>query len=220
LRVSKGWFKFKSVVLSQKEKSRYRLSRERPAYGLGETTGDRKQNAQSVNRNARLLGQMEGESLEPRRFARVRDRLAASAEWRGGFGSFGWAMWAAGTTRISSRLAVPRATPSWASNSKSLPAAFSTRRLTRKPPGTMRQLVRPMLSPGEPGYDRGRLTQSPGREQATTTHRMLYCCSTSPALPEAGETTSLAGRGYPTPGRRPRRRARGDASSLVPTRST
>jgi hypothetical protein len=89
-------------------------------------------------------------------------RLAAPAERRGGFGTFGWAMWAAGMTRNSSRLAAPRATTSWASNSKSPPAAFSTRRLTRKPPGNMRQLIHQMLSPGGPGYDRGRLTPVPG----------------------------------------------------------
>jgi hypothetical protein len=35
-------------------------------------------------------------------------------------------------------------------------------KLTRKLPGNMRQLVHPMLSPGGPGYDRGRLTPVPG----------------------------------------------------------
>ncbi len=55
LRVSKSFFK--SVALSQKEELRYRFSpwRERPAYGLGEKTGDSQKNAQSVNRNARPL---------------------------------------------------------------------------------------------------------------------------------------------------------------------
>ncbi len=107
--------------------------------------------------------------------------------------------------RLGTPLAWRSTTTSWASNSKSLSAAFSTRRLTRKPLGTMRQahrqLVHPMLSPGGPGYDRRRLTSVPWpglREPATSTHRMLYCCRTSPALPEAGETTSRAGQGYPT----------------------
>jgi hypothetical protein len=137
-------------------------------------------------------------SLQPDMQRNADIRLAAPAERRGGFETFGWAMWAAGTTRNSSRLAVPRATTSWASNSKSLPAAFSTRRLTRKPPGTMRQLVHSMLSPGGPGYDRGRLTSVPGPGAGNHDSPNALYCHTPPALPEAGETTCRAGRGYPT----------------------
>ena len=89
-------------------------------------------------------------------------RLAAPAERRGGFGTFGWTMWAAGMTRNSPRLAVNLTPSSWASNSKSSPAAFSARRLTRKTPGTTRRLDHPTLLLGGPGYDRGRLNPVPG----------------------------------------------------------
>ena len=127
-----------------------------------------------------------------------KDRLAASAERRGGFGTFGWAMWAAGITRNSSRLAVPQATTSWASNSKSLPAAFSTRRLTRKPPGTMRQLVHPMLSPGGPGYDRGRLTSVPGPGAGNHDSPIALLLPHLPRAPRPGRLPAGPAHGHPT----------------------
>ncbi len=85
---------------------------------------------------------------------------------------------------------------SWNSNLKSPPAAFSTRRRTRKPPGpgpsnalTRQTRLR--------AYDRGWLNPVPGREPTTTTHRTLYCCRTSPTLPEAGEITTVHQPGRP-----------------------
>jgi hypothetical protein len=125
-------------------------------------------------------------------------RLAAPVARRGGFGTFGWTMWAAGMTRNSSRLAVNLTPTSWASNSKSPPAAFSARRLTRKPPGTARQLVHPTFLPGGPGYDRGRLIPVPGPGAGNHDSPIALLLSHLPRAPEAGETTSRAGRGHPT----------------------
>ncbi len=112
-----------------------------------------------------IIGELEGEPIHykestkfdqpPRRNGGVALELSA--------GRCG-ALRAAGTTRNSSRLAVNLTTTIWASYSKSPPVAFSTRRLSRKPPGTTRQLLHPILSPGGPGYDRGRLTSVPGPE--------------------------------------------------------
>jgi hypothetical protein len=128
------------------------------------------------------------------------DRIAAPAGRRGGFGTFGWTMWAAGMTRNSSRLAVnlTSGSTSWASNSKSPPAAFSTRRLTRKPQGTARQLAHPTFLPGGPGYDRGRLTSVPGPGAGNHDSPIALLLPHLPRAPEAGETTSRAGRGHPT----------------------
>jgi hypothetical protein len=88
-------------------------------------------------------------------------------------------------------------TTSRASNSKSPEAVFSTRRLTRKPPGTARQLVHPMLSPGGTGYDRGRLISVPGPGAGNHDSPIALLLPHLPRAPEAGETTSRAGRGPP-----------------------
>jgi hypothetical protein len=125
-------------------------------------------------------------------------RLAAPAERRGGFGTFGWTMWAAGMTRNSHRLAVNLTTTTRASNSKSPPAAFSARRLTRKPPGTTRHLD---LSYVLARRNRLRPRATDLSPRAGSRQPRLTVCSTaaaSPPRPLAGETTSRAGRGHPT----------------------
>ena len=144
------------------------------------------------------------------------NRLAAPAERRGGFGTFGWTMWAAGMTRNSHRLAVNLTTTTRASNSKSSPAAFSARRLTRKPPGTTRQLdlsyvlarrnrLRPRATDSVPG---------PGAGNHDSPIALLL-----PHLPRAPWPGRLpAGPAGAT--RRPGRRARDDASSPGLARST
>jgi hypothetical protein len=91
-------------------------------------------------------------------------RLATPAERRGGFGTFVWAICAAGMTRNLTLSAASWFTTSRASNSKNSSAAFSTRVLTWKPQGHYKTtgLSDPMLLPGRPGYDHGRLTPVPG----------------------------------------------------------
>ena len=72
-------------------------------------------------------------------------RLAAPSAGRGGFGTFGWATWAADLTRNHHSRPPPRAATSHVSNLKSTPAAFSARRLTRKPSGHPRRLEHPTI---------------------------------------------------------------------------
>ena len=72
-------------------------------------------------------------------------RLAAPSAGRGGFGTFGWATWAADLTRNHHSRPPPRAATSHVSNLKSTPAAFSARRLTRKPTGHPRRLEHPTI---------------------------------------------------------------------------
>ena len=120
-------------------------------------------------------------------------RLAAPAARRGGCGTFGWTMWAAGMTRNSHRLAVNLTTTTRASNSKSSPAAFSARRLTRKPPGTIRQLD---LSYVLARRNRLRPRATDLSPRAGSRQPRLTDCSAAaapPPRPLAGETTSRAG---------------------------
>jgi hypothetical protein len=153
----------------------------------------------------------------PTHIMKAQVRLAAPAERRGGFGTFGWTMWAAGMTRNSHRLAVNLTTTTRASNSKSSPAAFSARRLTRKPPGTTRQLD---LSYVLARRNRLRPRATDLSPRAGSRQPRLTDCSAAaapPPRPSAGETPSRAD---PLATQRPGRRARVDASSLGPARST
>ena len=84
-------------------------------------------------------------------------------------------------------------TTTWASNSKSSPAAFSTRRLTRKPPGTIRQLD---LSYALARRNRLRPRATDLSPRAGSRQPRLTDCSAAAAplpRPSAGETTSRAG---------------------------
>jgi hypothetical protein len=91
-----------------------------------------------------------------------------------------WTMWAAGMTRNSYRLAVNLTKTTWASNSKSPPAAFSIRTLTRKPPGTTRQLGLPYVL-ARPNRLRPRASDFSPR--AGSRQPRLTDCSTAAAPP-------------------------------------
>ena len=107
-------------------------------------------------------------------------------------------------------------TTTWASNSKSSPAAFSARRLTRKTPGTTRRLDHPTLLLGGPGYDRGRLNPVPGPGAGNHDSPIALLPPHLPRAPRPGRLP--AGPAGAT--RRPGRRARDDASSPGLARST
>ena len=79
-------------------------------------------------------------------------RLAAQAERRGGFGTFGWAMWAAGMTRT---LAPPPGLNELGVQVEEPTSCFQYKKTDSEAAGPTRDnWSHPILSPGGPGYDR------------------------------------------------------------------
>jgi hypothetical protein len=152
----------------------------------------------------------------PTHIMKAQVRLAAPAERRGGFGTFGWTMWAAGMTRNLPSLGGQLDHNEPGLQLEESPAAFSGRRLTRKLPGTTRQLDLSYVLARRNRLRPRRLISVPG--PGAGNHDSPFALLL-PHLP------APLGRGDYQPGRplatqRPGRRARDDATSLGPARST